>query len=49
MIMTQQESDKTMREYIIETYAQQIVNDSGNVPIFCVNPNYEGFKSEFVI
>ncbi len=48
MIMTQQE-DKSIREYVIETYAQQIVNDSGNVPVFCVNPSYEGFKSEFVI
>lgn len=49
MIMTQQESDKSIREYIIETYAQQIVNDSGNVPIFCVNPHYEMYKSEFII
>lgn len=49
MIMTQQENDKSIREYIIETYAQQIVNDSGNVPIFCVNPNTETFKSEFII
>lgn len=48
MIMTQQE-DKSIREYIIETYAQQIVNDAGNVPVFCINPNYDGFKSEFVI
>jgi nucleotide-binding universal stress UspA family protein len=47
MIMTQQEDDKSIREYIIETYAQQIVNDSGNVPIFCVNPNFETYKSEF--
>ncbi|MDP3928513.1 MAG: universal stress protein [Bacteroidota bacterium] len=49
MIMTQQENDKSIREYIIETYAQQIVNDAGNVPIFCVSPHYEMFKSEFVI
>jgi nucleotide-binding universal stress UspA family protein len=48
MIMTQQE-DKSIREYIIETYAQQIVNDAGNVPVFCINPTYEGFKSEFII
>ena len=48
MIMTQSE-DKTIREYIIETYPQQIVNDSGHVPIFCVNPNHETFKSEFII
>ncbi len=47
MIMTQQEDDKSIREYIIETYAQQIVNDSGNVPIFCVNPNFDTYKSEF--
>jgi nucleotide-binding universal stress UspA family protein len=48
MIMTQSE-DKSIREYIIETYPQQIVNDSGNVPVFCVNPNHETFKSEFII
>ena len=48
MIMTQSE-DKSIREYIIETYPQQIVNDSGVVPIFCVNPNHETFKSEFII
>lgn len=49
MIMTQQESDKSIREYIIETYAQQIVNDSGNVPVFCVNPNYDTFRSEVIL
>lgn len=49
MIMTQQENDKSIREYIIETYAQQIVNDAGNVPVFCVNPHYEMYKSEFII
>ena len=49
MIMTQQENDKSIREYIIETYAQQIVNDAGNVPIFCVNPKQQLFKSEFII
>jgi nucleotide-binding universal stress UspA family protein len=49
MIMTQQENDKSIREFIIETYAQQIVNDAGNVPIFCANPHYEMYKSEFVI
>jgi nucleotide-binding universal stress UspA family protein len=48
MIMTQQENDKSIREYIIETYAQQIVNDSGNVPVFCVNPHYEMYKSELI-
>ncbi len=48
MIMTQSE-DKSIREYIIETYAQQIVNDAGNVPVFCINPNYDAFKSEFII
>jgi nucleotide-binding universal stress UspA family protein len=49
MIMTQQENDKSIREFIIETYAQQIVNDAGHVPVFCVNPHYEMYKSEFVI
>lgn len=46
MIMTQSE-EISIREYVIETYAQQIVNDSGNVPVFCVNPNNDTFKTEF--
>lgn len=46
MIMTQSE-EISIREYVIETYAQQIVNDAGNVPVFCVNPNNETYKTEF--
>ncbi len=48
MIMTQSE-DKAISEYIIETYAQRIVNSSGIVPVMCVNPSREGFISEFII
>jgi nucleotide-binding universal stress UspA family protein len=44
MIMTQQE--KGFSEYIIGSYAQQIVNNAGNVPVMCVNPRETGFTSE---
>ena len=37
MIMTQQE-DKKLTEYIIGSYAQQIVNRSSNAPVMCINP-----------
>jgi nucleotide-binding universal stress UspA family protein len=48
MIMTQSE-DKAFTEYLIDTYAQRIVNAEGTVPVMCVNPNRDVFKSEFVI
>jgi nucleotide-binding universal stress UspA family protein len=48
MIMTQSE-DKAFSEYIIDTYAQRIVNAEGTVPVMCVNPNRELYKAEFVI
>ncbi len=48
MIMTQSE-DKDFTEYLIDTYAQRIVNADGTVPVMCVNPSRSGFKSEFVI
>ncbi len=48
MIMTQSE-DKDFTEYLIDTYAQRIVNAEGTVPVMCVNPSRNGFKSEFVI
>ncbi|MES2381023.1 MAG: universal stress protein [Bacteroidota bacterium] len=48
MIMTQSE-DKDFTEYLIDTYAQRIVNAEGTVPVMCVNPSRSGFKSEFVI
>jgi len=37
MIMTQQE-DKNLSEYIIGSYAQQVVNRSTKAPVMCVNP-----------
>ena len=37
MIMTQQE-DKKLSEYIIGSYAQQIVNRSSKAPVMCINP-----------
>ena len=37
MIMTQQE-DKKLSEYIIGSYAQQIVNRSTLAPVMCINP-----------
>ena len=37
MIMTQQE-DKDLSEYIIGSYAQQVVNRSTKAPIMCINP-----------
>ncbi|MBJ7428485.1 MAG: universal stress protein [Candidatus Methylacidiphilales bacterium] len=48
MIMTQSE-DKAITEYLIDTYAQRIVNAEGTVPVMCVNPNRDVFKAEFVI
>lgn len=37
MIMTQQE-DKDLTEYIIGSYAQQVVNRSRKAPVMCINP-----------
>lgn len=37
MIMTQQE-DKKFSEYIIGSYAQQVVNRSEKAPVMCINP-----------
>ncbi|MFI5221281.1 MAG: universal stress protein [Bacteroidia bacterium] len=37
MIMTQQE-DKKFSEYIIGSYAQQVVNRSLHAPVMCINP-----------
>lgn len=48
MIMTQSE-DKSLSEFLLETYPQRIVNAAGNTPVFCVSPNREGFKTEFII
>jgi nucleotide-binding universal stress UspA family protein len=46
MVMTQQE-DKDFNEYIIGTYAQQMVNKSERIPILCVNPSPTGFLSSW--
>lgn len=48
MIMTQSE-DKAFSEYIIGTFAQQIVNKSTTVPVMCINPSPMGFNTEFSI
>lgn len=48
MIMTQSE-DREFSEYIIGTYAQQIVNKSQNVPVMCINPQPMGYANDYVI
>lgn len=47
MIMTQSE-DKDFSEYLIGTYAQQIVNKSQKVPVMCINPSPMGFSTDYV-
>ncbi len=47
MIMTQSE-DKGFSEYIIGTYAQQIVNKSQQVPVICINPSPMGFNTDYM-
>lgn len=46
MIMTQQE-DKDFSEYIIGTYAQQIVNKSAQTPVMCINPTPVAFTGSW--
>lgn len=46
MIMTQSE-DRDFSEYIIGTYAQQIVNKSQEVPVICINPQPMGFSTDY--
>jgi nucleotide-binding universal stress UspA family protein len=46
MIMTQSE-DKEFSEYIIGTYAQQIVNKSQKVPVMCINPQPMGYNTDY--
>jgi nucleotide-binding universal stress UspA family protein len=48
MIMTQSE-DKGFSEYIIGTFAQQIVNKATTVPVMCINPSPMGFNTEFSV
>lgn len=45
MIMTQQE--KGFTEFIIGSYAQQIVNKHSNIPVMCITPKKIGFKPDF--
>lgn len=47
MIMTQSE-DKEFSEYIIGTYAQQIVNKAQVVPVMCINPAPMGFSTDYM-
>lgn len=47
MIMTQSE-DKEFSEYIIGTYAQQIVNKSQKVPVMCINPQPMGYNTDYM-
>lgn len=42
MIMTQQETG--FSEFIIGSYAQQIVNQSRRVPVMCINPKEGGYR-----
>jgi acyl CoA:acetate/3-ketoacid CoA transferase alpha subunit len=46
LIMTQQE-DKGISEYIIGTYAQQIVNKSDKPPVMCINPHPTAFTGSW--
>jgi nucleotide-binding universal stress UspA family protein len=48
MIMTQSE-EKGFSEYIIGTFAQQIVNKATSVPVMCINPSPMGFNTDFSI
>jgi nucleotide-binding universal stress UspA family protein len=48
MIMTQSE-EKGFSEYIIGTFAQQIVNKATKVPVMCINPSPMGFSNDFSI
>ncbi len=45
MIMTQQE--KGFTEFIIGTYAQQIVNKHSSIPVMCIAPKKTGYKPDF--
>lgn len=45
MIMSQQE--KGIGEYIIGSYAQQIVNKHSSVPVMCIAPKKTGFVADY--
>lgn len=45
MIMTQQE--KGFTEFIVGSYAQQIVNKHSSIPVMCITPKQMGFKPDF--
>lgn len=44
MVMTQQE--KGFNEFIIGSYAQQIVNKHSSIPVMCITPRKTGFKAD---
>jgi len=46
MIMTQSE-DKDFSEYILGTYAQQIVNKSQHIPVMCITPSPMGYSTDY--
>lgn len=46
MIMTNSE-EKDLNEYIIGTYAQQIVNKSEKIPVMCINPVKTGLSGNW--
>lgn len=45
LVMTQQE--KNFAEFIIGSYAQQIVNKHSSIPVMCITPKKTAMKSEF--
>lgn len=47
MIMTQSE-DKDFSEYLLGTYAQQIVNKSERIPVMCITPSPMGFNTDYL-
>lgn len=46
IIMTQQEKEG-ISEFVVGTYAQQIVNKQSTIPVLCISPRQIGFKSEY--
>jgi nucleotide-binding universal stress UspA family protein len=44
MVMSQQE--KGFKEFLLGSYAQQIVNNGGRIPIMCINSNDIGILNE---
>ena len=46
MIMTQQEKEN-IKEFIVGSYAQQIVNKHSRIPVMCIAPKQSGYRAEF--